>query len=244
MDASRTCLRLGASKVSCVYRRRVADMTALEEEIMEAQAEGVGIRTLMAPDHIELDEEGKVAALWVQPQIIGRVGTDGRASVRKAGVEPVRIECDYVVVAIGQSIHTKPFEECGMRTARGKISAEQSSFVPGSGNVFAGGDAVSGPATVIMAVAAGKVAANNIDLFLGFNHVIRSDVIVPEPFMNYSPPCGRVNPGGRPIDSIGGDFTLATNGMTHEEVVQEGGRCLRCDRFGYGIFRGGRNEEW
>lgn len=244
MDAARTSLRLGADRVTCVYRRRVSDMTALEEEIMEAQAEGVGIRTLMAPDHIELDEEGKVAALWTRPQIIGRIGSDGRASVRDADAEPVRTECDYVVVAIGQSIHTKPFEESGMRTARGRITAEQSSFVPGSSNVFAGGDAVSGPATVIMAVAAGKVAADNIDRFLGFHHVIRADVNVPEPFLNYAPSCGRINPSGRSIEEIRGDFALVTNGMTQEEVMQECGRCLRCDHFGYGIFRGGRKEEW
>ena len=244
MDAARTSLRLGASRVTLVYRRRVMDMTALEEEIMEAQAEGVEMRTLMAPDHVELDREGCVAAFWAQPQIISNVGSDGRASVRKADAEPVRIPCDEVIVAIGQSIRTKPFEEGGMRTVRGRISAEQSSFVPGSGNVFAGGDAVSGPATVILAVAAGKVAASNIDAFLGYSHVIRSDVQVPEPFLNYTPACGRVNPSGREIEHISGDFALVTKGMTREEAMQECSRCLRCDHFGYGMFRGGRCETW
>jgi len=185
-----------------------------------------------------------VAAFWAQPQIISVIGSDGRASVKKAEAEPVRIECDQVVVAIGQSIHTKPFEEGGVRTVRGRFSAEQDSFVPGSGNVFAGGDAVSGPATVILAVAAGKVAADNIDSFFGYNHVIRTDVKVPEPFLNYSPACGRVNLTGRVIEDIDGDFALVTEGMTEEEVMQECGRCLRCDHFGYGMFRGGRCEAW
>ena len=244
MDAARTALRLGAASVTCAYRRRIDDMTALPEEIMEAQAEGVEMRTLMAPHHIELGEDGNVAAFWAQPQIISVIGSDGRASVKKAEAEPVRIECDQVVVAIGQSIHTKPFEEGGVRTVRGRFSAEQDSFVPGSGNVFAGGDAVSGPATVILAVAAGKVAADNIDSFFGYNHVIRTDVKVPEPFLNYSPACGRVNLTGRVIEDIDGDFDLVTEGMTEEEVMQECGRCLRCDHFGYGMFRGGRCEAW
>ena len=244
MDAARTSLRLGASAVSCVYRRRIADMTALPEEIMEAQAEGVKMRTLLAPHHVELDAEGAAAALWAQPQIIGEFGRDGRASVRRSEAEPVRIECDYVVVAIGQSINTKPFEQSGMRTNRGRISTERTSFVPGSGNVFAGGDAASGPATVIMAVAAGKVAVDNIDSFLGYRHVIHTDVKVPAPFLNYAPACGRVNLAAREIPKIEGDFELVSDGMSREEVLQECGRCLRCDQFGFGSFRGGRNEEW
>lgn len=78
MDAARTALRLGAEQVTCVYRRRVEDMTALAEEIEEAMAEGCQILPLQAPARIEADEEGKVAALWTRPQLIGRYGRDGR----------------------------------------------------------------------------------------------------------------------------------------------------------------------
>ncbi len=244
MDATRTSLRLGASKVTTVYRRRIEDMTALPEEVHEAQIEGARIMTLHAPEHIELNDEGEVTAFWAQPQIISAVDRGGRTSVRAADTKPVRIPCDYVIVAIGQSIHSKPFEDTGMRTKRGAIEAELSSFVPGSGNVFAGGDAVSGPATVILAVAAGKVAADNIDSFLGFHHKIRCDVEVPDPSMSNMPPCGRVVLKGREIDRIDRDFALVTMGMSDEEAYQECSRCLRCDRFGYGLFRGGRKLEW
>ena len=244
MDATRTSLRLGASKVICAYRRRIEDMTALPEEVQEAQAEGADIRTLMAPDHIELDENGKVRAFWAQPQIISAVQRGGRTGVRSADKPAVRIPCDYVVVAIGQSIHSKPFESAGMKTHRGAIEAERTSFVPESGNVFAGGDAVSGPATVILAVAAGKVASDNIDSFLGYHHKITVAVDVPEPPMNNMPPCGRVVLKARELSGTEGDFSLVTEGMSDEEAYQECSRCLRCDRFGYGLFRGGRSLEW
>lgn len=244
MDATRTSLRLGAAHVTCVYRRRVDDMTALPEEIEEAQAEGAEMLTLHAPDHIEADENGAACALWAQPQIISTIGRDGRPSVRKADKAPVRIPCDYIVVAIGQAIHSKPFEESGIGTRRGAIQAEESSYVSGSGNVFAGGDAVSGPATVIRAVAAGKVAAANIDSFLGYEHTIRVDVALPPPQLTNSPACGRVNLTSRNIENIAGDFDLVSVGMSDEECQQECSRCLRCDHFGLGVFKGGRSTQW
>ncbi len=244
MDATRTSLRLGAAHVTCVYRRRVEDMTALPEEIEEAKAEGGEILPLHAPARIEADESGTVVALWAQPQLISRVGRDGRPAPKRADTPPVRLPCDYIIVAIGQAIHVQPFEAGGIGTRRGAIQAEQSSFVPGSGNVFAGGDAVSGPATVIRAVAAGKVAADNIDSFLGYNHPVTVDVELPAPQLTNSPACGRVNLRSRNIPEIAGDFALVSEGMTAEECQQECGRCLRCDHFGYGVFKGGRNIEW
>lgn len=245
MDATRTCLRLGADHVSCVYRRRIADMTALPEEIQEAQAEGAQIRTLCAPLKVETDKRGKVKGLWVQPQMISFIGKDGRPSVRSDGSEPVLIPCDYVIVAIGQAINVEPFLKSGLQVSkRGVIEAESSSFVEGSGNVFAGGDAVSGPATVVRAVAAGKVAADNIDAFLGYDHRISVDIDIPNPPMTSFPPCGRANLSSNLPENIKGNFELVSNGMTEAEVDQECSRCLRCDCFGYGSFRGGRVEQW
>lgn len=80
MDATRTALRLGAESVTCVYRRRVEDMTALAEEIEEAMAEGCQILPLQAPSRIEADENGCVCALWTRPQHIGPYGSDGGPS--------------------------------------------------------------------------------------------------------------------------------------------------------------------
>ena len=244
MDASRTARRLGAESVTCVYRRRVADMTALPEEIEEAMREDCQILPLQAPARIETDQDGKVAALWTRPQIVGAYGRDFRPKPVNADAKEFRIPCDYVIVAIGQAIESQEFEKVGVTTVRGAIQADHTSSVPGVDNVFAGGDAVSGPATVIRAVAAGKVAAANIDNFLGFDHKISCDVEVPPAHFTNAPPCGRVNLRSSAKPQCKGDFSLVMEGMTQEEAQQESSRCLRCDHFGYGSFKGGRNTEW
>nr|WP_330413584.1 NADH-ubiquinone oxidoreductase-F iron-sulfur binding region domain-containing protein [Coprococcus sp. AF21-14LB] len=103
MDAVRTAVRLGAKKVSCVYRRRIADMTALPAEIEGAISEGVEVCTLKAPSRIERDENGHVKGLWVTPQMISKI-KDGRASVKPSGEPDEFIPCSTLVVAIGQNI--------------------------------------------------------------------------------------------------------------------------------------------
>ena len=244
MDATRTAKRLGAESVTCVYRRRVDDMTALAEEIEEAMAEGCQILPLQAPARIEKDAEGKVAALWTVPQIIGPYGKDGRPKPIPADVPEFRIACDYVIVAIGQAIDARPFEAIGIKTFKGMIQAEDTSSVADVDNVFAGGDAVSGPATVIRAVAAGKVAAANIDAYLGFEHKIKTDVVVPPAHLTNAPLCGRVNLKSHCAPDCKGNFDLVVEGMSRKEADQESERCLRCDYFGFGSFRGGRTGEW
>ena len=243
MDATRTAIRLGAESVTCIYRRRVADMTALAEEIEDAQSEGCQILPLQAPDHIEADENGHVTALWTRPQIISEYGSDGRPRPKNAREPLFRIPCDIVIVAIGQAIDAKPFEQV-TPVVRGKIQAESDAFVPNTPHVFAGGDAVTGPATVIRAVAAGKVAAANIDQHLGYHHVITVDVDIPPAHLTNSPACGRVELKNRPLAECIDNFELVKCGMTEEEAQQETSRCLRCDHFGYGIFKGGRTSKW
>ena len=238
MDATRTAKRLGAESVTCVYRRRVDDMTALAEEIEEAMAEGCQILPLQAPARIEKDAEGKVAALWTVPQIIGPYGKDGRPKPIPADVPEFRIACDYVIVAIGQAIDARPFEAIGIKTFKGMIQAEDTSSVADVDNVFAG------PATVIRAVAAGKVAAANIDAYLGFEHKIKTDVVVPPAHLTNAPPCGRVNLKSHCTPDCKGNFDLVVEGMSRKEADQESERCLRCDYFGFGSFRGGRTGEW
>ena len=88
------------------------------------------------------------------------------------------------------------------------------------------------------------MGAANIDAFLGFNHTITSQVRIPPAKLSNTPPCGRIQLKSRnPMESRT-DFKLATCGMTEEEAIQEAGRCLRCDHFGYGIFKGGRTTQW
>ena len=180
MDVTRSAIRLGAAKVTCVYRRRQEDMTALPEEVEGAIAEGAEVLTLQAPLKIEADENGHVTALWTQPQIIGEMDKAGRPRPNTASVEPLRIPADTVIVAIGQGIESRGLEESGIKIQRGgNVDANTSTQIPDMEGVFAGGDCVTGPATVIRAIAAGKAAAANIDEYLGFNHEIKVDVTVP-----------------------------------------------------------------
>lgn len=243
MDAVRTAVRLGAKKVSIVYRRRVADMTALSDEIEGALAEGVEIKTLMAPARVEKGEDGKVKGIWVTPQMISVI-RGGRPSVTPSGEEDILIPCQTLIVAIGQDIVYQHFEESGVPVQRGRISVEKFGGFEDIPGVFAGGDCATGPSTVISAVAAGKVIAANIDEYLGFHHEITVDVEIPEPRLEDKEPCGRVNMTEREAGERICDFEGVENCMTEAEACQEASRCLRCDHFGYGAFKGGRDIKW
>ena len=243
MDCVRTAVRAGADEVSCVYRRRVADMTALEAEIESAIAEGVEMVTLESPDSIEVNEAGHVTALITQPQMISAV-KGGRPSVKAADKPKRRIEADVVLVAVGQGIESQPFEDAGMLAEWGEFKATEfleaqgeAGTIPG---VFVGGDCQTGPATAIKAIGAGKVAARNIDEYLGYHHKLSCGVDVPAPAPNDRTPKGRVEISERPARERKHDFDYVEMPMSREEAVQECGRCLRCDHFGCGAMEGGR----
>ena len=244
MDVTRSSIRLGAEKVTCVYRRRIEDMTALPDEVTGAMAEGAEIMTLAAPVRIEADEDGVAKALWVQPQLIGEADKAGRPRPHDAALDEVRLEADVIVVAIGQGIEISGFDAAGVPIKRGTFVAGLSGQVGDMDNVFAGGDCVTGPATAIRAIAAGKVAAANIDEHLGYRHEITVDIDIPSPKLNNRPPHGRIDTTEREACQRKCDFEDIECGLTHEGAVTEASRCLRCDHFGYGIFKGGRVDKW
>ncbi len=243
MDCTRSAIRCGADKVSIVYRRRVDDMTALPEEVQGAIAEGAEMLELCAPLRVETDGQNNVTALWVSPKMVSRI-RDGRPGIADSGKNEERVPCDVVIVAVGQAIESNYFAEEGITVARGVIKADEWAGIPEAPGVFAGGDCVTGPATVIRAIAAGKVAANNIDQYLGFHHKISVDVEVPAPNLDDKHYCGRVNMRERAPEDRKHDFKLMECGMSLNETLQEAGRCLRCDHFGLGNFKGGRKKEW
>ena len=239
MDCARTSVRAGAASVTVAYRRRLEDMTALRAEIDSAMQEGVEMMTLQAPDHIEV-EDGRAVALHTQPQFIGPVKR-GRPAPQKADKPLVRVPADVVLIAVGQDIESAPFEEAGMQADRTYFEADDGLKSVGSlDNVFVGGDCQVGPKTVIIAIGAGKVAARNIDDFLGFNHELNCGVEVPPAAANWRQPCGRVNIVERPARERKGDFDAVEVEMSAEEAFQEARRCLRCDHFGCGVLDEGR----
>ncbi len=239
MDCARTSVRAGAASVTVAYRRRLEDMTALRAEIDSAMQEGIEMMTLQAPDHIEV-ENGQAVALYTQPQFIGPVKR-GRPAPQKADKPLVRVPADVVLIAVGQDIESAPFEEAGMQADRTYFEADDGLKSMGSlDNVFVGGDCQVGPKTVIIAIGAGKVAARNIDDYLGFNHELDCGVEVPPAAANWRQPCGRVNIVERPARERKGDFDAVEVEMSAEEAFQEARRCLRCDHFGCGVLDEGR----
>ena len=243
MDVTRTSMRLGAKSVKCVYRRRVEDMTALPEEIEGAVAEGCEVIPLKAPVRIEADADENVTALVVKPQVIGEVDR-GRPKPYDADAPEEKIPCDIIIVAIGQAIDSKHFAESGMAANRGRLVAKKDGSVENMDGVFTGGDCVSGPATVIKAIEAGKVAAANIDEYLGFHTDIENLVEIPVPTYKFKPACGRVNNTERDAEDRKKDFELMEKPISREEAEQECSRCLRCDHYGCGALKGGRSLKW
>ena len=244
MDVARTAKRLGATEVSIVYRRRKDDMTALPDEIGGAIEEGCVLLQLKAPARIETDKHGEVKALWVKPQIAGQADKSGRPRPVDSSEPEEKIPCDIIISAIGQATDIRFFEEFGIPVFRGNIQAKRNSVVDNVKGTYAGGDCVTGPSTVINAIAAGKVAAANIDSFLGFNHEITVDVEIPQPTPDDHLPCGRVEMKERFAKQRGNDFDEVEQGMSLEEAMLEASRCLRCDYHGFGSFRGGRDMKW
>ena len=243
MDCVRSAIRLGAEHVMCVYRRRKDDMTAQLDEIDGAINEGASLMDLYAPKSIEVDENGHVSALIATKMMAGPYDR-GRPKPVPSGDGDRRIPCDILVVAAGQKIESDYLEAVGVPTKWGSIVAEDWTQVPGMPGVFSGGDCVTGPSTVIRAIAAGKVAAANIDDYLGFSHPISVDVDVPLPQLEPMPPTGRAMTKEREPYDRKKDFCLMELPMSDPEAEQEPHRCLRCDYYGFGIFKGGRETQW
>jgi len=239
MDCARTALRAGAAEVNIVYRRRRLDMPALDEEIESAMAEGIQLLELQAPARIEADADGNCVALITQPQMIGPE-RGGRPAPVPASKPEKRIPAEVVLLAIGQDIDSFPFSELESDPRSKRFVVNDELRAIGFENVFIGGDCQMGPSTVIKTIAAGKVAARNIDEFLGYHHKLPFDIETPAPTENNRVPTGRVNIAERPARERAADWLAVEEGMSREEVVQECGRCLRCDHFGCGSLDEGR----
>ncbi|MDA8218755.1 MAG: FAD-dependent oxidoreductase [Dehalococcoidales bacterium] len=167
MDCARSSLRLGFSEVTLVYRRSRAEMPANEEEIEEAEHEGVRYNFLTNPTRL-VARDGKVVGVELVRMELGEPDASGRRRpVPVPGSEFV-LECDVVIPAIGQVTDTSCFAAAdGIDLSRRKtVTVNQFSMQTSQPGVFAGGDCVSGPATLIQAMAAGREAAHAMDRYV------------------------------------------------------------------------------
>lgn len=166
MDAARTALRLGA-EVTVVYRRTEKELPARAEEVHHAKEEGIEFRMLTNPVEIVGDEKGWVTGIKCEQMELGEPDASGRRSPVAVPDSHFIMDTDVVIMALGTSpnpliAQTTPGLE---RNRRGGIVADESGVTSREG-VFAGGDAVTGAATVIMAMGAGRKAAAAIDEYL------------------------------------------------------------------------------
>lgn len=167
MDAARTALRLGAEKSYIVYRRSEAEMPARREEVEHAKEEGVDFKLLTSPTAIFGNEEGQVVAIKCIKYELGEPDESGRRRPVPIPGSEYELEVDTVVMAIGQGPHPLVLKTTpGLELNRwGNIVADEEGRTSRTG-VFAGGDIVTGAATVILAMGAGKQAAKAIDAYL------------------------------------------------------------------------------
>lgn len=239
MDCARSAIRCHAASVTVVVRRRQEDMTALPSEIQSAIEEGVELRTLFAPSAVKVDENGKVVALITKPQITGHYDErSGTPTVRDANKPLYEIPCDLILMAIGQAIESEPFAKYGI-SSKMNLTTDLTTAIKDHPGVFAGGDCVTGPATAIMAIGTGKIAAINIDEYLGYHHEYHSNIQIPEAKQNMRSHFGRVQLTEKSARERRINFEPVENGMSHEEAMQESSKCLRCDVFGSGRMEGG-----
>ena len=168
MDAARSALRLGAETVYIVYRRGMAELPARKEEVEHAEEEGIIFKTLCNPVEIHANDEGFVKSITCIEMELGEPDASGRRRpIEKKGSE-FELDVDTVIMSLGTSPNplirsTTP----GLETNRkGCIVADDEHGITSKDGVFAGGDAVTGAATVILAMGAGRTAARAIDEYL------------------------------------------------------------------------------
>jgi NADPH-dependent glutamate synthase beta subunit-like oxidoreductase len=255
IDSARTALRLGAESVTLLYRRGREEMPALAEEVEEAELEGVDMRFLEAPVAVERGGERKEGTLpstagqspaatgpslreasplfvrCVQMEL-GEADEGGRRRpVPKPGSEVV-VEADHLIAAIGQGPELDFAASDGrLVVSRGWVTVHPVTQRSGESDVFAGGDAVTGAATIVEAVAAGQRAAQAIDVFLGGKGELPSDTGFAS---RTKPDESQAAIARRSIRALSsrrrkGNFQEVLKGYSLRAACAEARRCLRCD---------------
>jgi len=177
IDSARTALRLGAKEVMILYRRSRDEMPANPYEIHEAEGEGVKIQFLTAPKRI-LGQDGEVASLECVKMELGEPDQTGRRAPKPVEGSEFAMPIDTVILAIGESPDLTFLPKEIELTEENTIAVEPFTTETSQLGVFAGGDCVSGPATVIEAVLAGKRAADEIDQYLRTEKAPKAEQIV------------------------------------------------------------------
>lgn len=229
MDSARTALRLGAKEVTIIYRRTRVEMPASTEEIKDALDEGIKILFLAAPSRVISHEEGLM--LECNRMKLGAEDASGRRRPEPIEGSEFTISLDNIIAATSQQPDIS--DSFGLEIGKGnRIKVNPDTLSTSREGIFAGGDAVTGTATAIEAVAAGRQAAISIDKYLGGRGNIDEVLAPPEEIISRT---GGPREGWRPkIGAIEHErrinsFDGVEIGWSKKEAVQETKRCLRCD---------------
>jgi NADH-quinone oxidoreductase subunit F len=234
MDAARTAIRLGAEHVTILYRRTRAEMPAWAEEVDATADEGIELKTLVAPKEIVRGPKGEVKGVICTTMDLGPFDSSGRRKPVESHSPDFFIECDHVIAAIGQSLDAGDlFDSVQVETERNWIKADPTTGQTSVEWVFAGGDAATGPDSVVAAVGAGERAAVGIDAYLtGEEHAFwRRDVAVDT---HFDPDADPVDTPRAKIDCLDPavracSFSEVEMSWDMDTALAEAKRCLRCD---------------
>ncbi|MFO7371374.1 MAG: FAD-dependent oxidoreductase [Bacteroidales bacterium] len=233
IDAARTALRLGAEEVHIVYRRTQEEMPAWAEEIDAAIEEGISLHTLTNPVEI-LQKDGKVSGVKCQEMKLGEFDKTGRRRP-EAGDNSFIIDSDHVILATGQTLDCSTlFNGIQLETVNNsKIKASPDTGQTSVPWIFTGGDAATGPSSVIEAVAGGEKAAVGIDLFLtGEDHAFWRKEKKVDTFFDPDDepaPFPRKSMNMMAAERRRFNFDEVEQVWTEGEAIRQAKRCLRCD---------------
>ena len=235
IDAARSAVRMGADKVSILYRRTRAEMPARNEEIEDALEEGVQIEFLMAPVEV-VAENGKVTGLKCLSMELGQPDESGRRRPVPIPGSEFIAPCDVIIPAIGQRVNPAFLEGSdGVELTKwNTIIADPISCETSRKGVFAGGDAQSGPWIAIGAVAAGRQAAESIRRHINGENLTAGRDPIEEPQKNFNPIPDNIERLNRehmdriPMQDRLSGFAEVEKGFTEEQAVAEAGKCLNC----------------
>jgi len=229
IDSARTALRLGAKEVTIVYRRTKDEMPASAEEIEGAIEEGVKIRFLAAPSRITT-KSGKLE-LGCAAMSLGDIDASGRRRPEPIEGGEFAMSFDTIIAAIGQRPEIP--SRFNLSLGRGNtIDVDPDSLATDKEGVFAGGDVVKGPASVIEAIAHGRLAAVSIDKYLGGEGDIEETLAPPEEAMKPLEEAEeemRVAIPAPPAAERIKNFEDVELGLSRKMAIKEAERCLRCD---------------
>ncbi len=233
IDSVRTALRLGSKEGLVLYRRTREEMPAYAEEIEEALEEGVKIHFLTSPVRFLGDGSGRVKSVECLRMELGEPDDSGRRRPKPVPGSEFRIEVDSVIIAISQQPEIEPINrDAALQVSRyGTLMVNPISLQSSLPWIFAGGDAVSGPKTVIEAVAAGKEAAVSIDRFLkGEDPAADREKVfsLARPEFSEIKKIPRYKPQRTDPEKRRTHFEEVVRVMTEEEARKEAARCLAC----------------